>query len=752
MVIAAVAGTAGRALSATAGHTVRLGVPGVFTGNHRAGYADPIANGCIDCHGADLAGDPAPSCYKCHGGLWDPGLPRYPDSHVIDIVGNGHGAPQPNCTLCHSHGGPAKTNRFWHAPGHLTPFWSQCGPCHGANLDGVNGFAISCYSCHDRLWAGQGPPPDHTDIKAGFAHRPGAEDPSGCMTCHGDNLSSGFIPSCFQCHGPGGGLPTDHTVTISGFSHKPGYTLPWESGCTDCHGPNLNDGWAPSCFSCHPATWDDHDFSDRPWLGGTNPCYVCHLPPAFDPGSATSAPDWNHAPAPVGGYTVTTSTLSSVGQPAGVSLKCMGCHAGDPDGAGGNPPAGPAVDDFGGGPAVPSEWVTGNNAFGFDLSQHHPVSFFYDAGLAGIHGGLYDPASAPSGLTRTGTIAQDMLDETGQLECTACHNQHKNTYREYLVNPKGSLCFTCHKLQAGEGMHHIPGRDAPWQTFRCSLCHGSALDGTPDEGGDGVAPACTSCHNDFAAPNPPPPGHHGGERTLPYVNCAACHADPVTGVVTGNRFGTAFAPSCYRCHDDLWNVGNQAPLNVAMADLSGIAGQAITFDASHIIDPEEDPLAMEWGFGDGSSSGLPSHQSTTTHAYAEFGTYTATLAVTDGVNSPQFVQFQVVVSPATADPVADAWTVEVSDATPVVVEAFGMTFQNHSGSLVGVKDDGSLSFGVEFVGVIFWMDVWMDLSGNVFWGTGDMFFGNIDRQAGTMSGVVFDEEGGVHSFTGNRSP
>ena len=69
-----------------------------------------------------------------------------------------------------------------------------------------------------------------------------------------------------------------------------------------------------------------------------------------------------------------------------------------------------------------------------------------------------------------------------------------------------------------------------------------------------------------------------------------------------------------------------------------------------------------------------------------------------------------------------------------------------------MKDDASLSLGVEFVGVIFWMDMWMDLSGNAFWGTGDMYFGNINRNAGTMVGVVFDDAGGVATFTGSASP
>ena len=61
-------------------------------------------------------------------------------------------------------------------------------------------------------------------------------------------------------------------------------------------------------------------------------------------------------------------------------------------------------------------------------------------------------------------------------------------------------------------------------------------------------------------------------------------------------------------------------------------------------------------------------------------------------------------------------------------------------------------FGIELVGVIFWMDLWMDLSQNAFWGTGDQYFGNIDRNAGTMAGVVLDDEGGVTSFLGTASP
>ena len=50
--------------NAPAGHnTYRGGVP------HMPGLNDPEAN-CTSCHGADLRGGTATSCYACHGKKW----------------------------------------------------------------------------------------------------------------------------------------------------------------------------------------------------------------------------------------------------------------------------------------------------------------------------------------------------------------------------------------------------------------------------------------------------------------------------------------------------------------------------------------------------------------------------------------------------------------------------------------------------------------------------------------------------------
>ena len=626
---------------------------------HKLGHTDPFVvdpvdgTSCATCHGAALEGDSGPSCYTCHGDYWtldvtdyppagtgwlmlsDPDHLAYqanayqihPDSHTVEVSDMMVQSYAPAkaywaCWLCHAGSwgtGPAFKTTVYHGPGYGTPVESGCTQCHGANLDGVGGFAIACTFCHQKQWSGIGGglPMDHfnwdfegfwdvgselkggpTEAEGGVWHRYGWADPfsvypqhayggDGCTRCHGSDLAgpvgpdingsvvagNGFAPSCYSCHGPNGiGPPTDHDQPkgsvpnyhkqgymdpfgsggctnchgvdltgdgiapscfschtslgaghdqdLGGVNHKQGYEDPFGAGgCTECHGETLTEGPAKSCFTCHGPRWEPHNFVGEPWLPpGENQCYVCHLPPAFGAG-VDSTPVWNHELSTVPGYT-------------GTSVKCMGCHEGAP---------GPAVDDYAGN-TTGTYFVGGEEAFGADLALHHPVSFVFDSPLAAAHGGLYDPATAPSGLTTSGTIEEDML-ESGELQCTACHDQHDNSKGNYLAETaRGGLCFKCHlPVNSDPTQHHIPGRDDPWgeargTTFNCTMCHGANLEGTEE------APACTECHTPFAFPDPPLPGHHGGDRTLPYFDCAMCHADPVTGVVTGNNFGTDWAP------------------------------------------------------------------------------------------------------------------------------------------------------------------------------------------------------------------
>lgn len=86
------------------------------------------------------------------------------------------------------------------------------------------------------------------------------------------------------------------------------------------------------------------------------------------------------------------------------------------------------------------------------------------------------------------------------------------------------------------------------------------------------------------------------------------------------------------------------PVAVAGPDLSGIAGDPISFDGSGSIDPEGRTLSFAWGFGDGSTS----DQMKPTHVYAAAGSFTATLTVSNGTNrATDSVKVEVKEKPAT---------------------------------------------------------------------------------------------------------
>ena len=79
-----------------------------------------------------------------------------------------------------------------------------------------------------------------------------------------------------------------------------------------------------------------------------------------------------------------------------------------------------------------------------------------------------------------------------------------------------------------------------------------------------------------------------------------------------------------------YNQSNQAPVAVAAASTtSGPAPLDVNFSSAGSSDPEGQPLAYSWTFGDGSSSSAASP----THRYVQAGNYTARLTVSDGVNS-----------------------------------------------------------------------------------------------------------------------
>ncbi|WP_457618286.1 cytochrome c3 family protein [Lutibacter sp.] len=177
-----------------------------------------------------------------------------------------------------------------------------------------------------------------------------------------------------------------------------------------------------------------HDFSGKTWNPGGEVCEVCHTP--HNAVTGLTAPLWNHE------VTTTTFTLytnatspsfdATASQPDGSSKLCLSCHDGTV-----------AMDNFGG-QTGGTQFISGNELLGTDLSNEHPVSFTYDAALATTDGGLFDPTTTNSGIG--GTITGDLL-LANKLQCSSCHDVHNGSGVANLLvksNAGSALCLTCH--------------------------------------------------------------------------------------------------------------------------------------------------------------------------------------------------------------------------------------------------------------------------------------------------------------------
>lgn len=341
-------------------------------------------------------------------------------------------------------------------------------------------------------------------------------------------------------------------------------------------------------------------------------CVFCHIPH----GEGSARPYlWNRSD-PANPYIpYASSTLKAdVGQPTGSSRMCLSCHDGTI--ALGAITSSPEEIPFRGGLRfIPKDHPS---YLGTDLSDDHPISFVYDTMLSVDNRQLRDPSALPPQVKL----------ENNQLQCTACHDPHDDTYGQFLVmdNTASNLCIACHDLERWLNSAHArssapldrsgglwPNTDyATVGENGCENCH------TPHTAGSRERllifkfeeDNCLDCHDgrvattDIASAMAKPYYHgvedftgvhdaaedYAWEQVPRHVECSDCHnphqagetPSPGAGVVSGATQGVRgisaagqMVPAaqyvyeiCFKCHSDIANnVINSPPVSRQLTNL-----------------------------------------------------------------------------------------------------------------------------------------------------------------------------------------
>jgi len=241
--------------------------------------------------------------------------------------------------------------------------------------------------------------------------------------------------------------------------------------------------------------------------GETEICVFCHTPHTSQ---AEAGPLWNRNISTQSYQPYDSPSLqSAVGQPTGASKLCLSCHDGtialgsvlnvrgsntialQNTGASGEMPAGPSL-------------------IGTNLTNDHPVSFAYDAGLAATDGELI----APSG----GMVGPLPLFPRGggsELQCTTCHDPHSPAPDKFLrVEPRdetSGICLSCHS-KTGWAVSTHASSNVSWQGMgisehSCLTCHAPhTVDGAErllrngaTSGESAIEETCFLCHRSSAS-------------------------------------------------------------------------------------------------------------------------------------------------------------------------------------------------------------------------------------------------------------
>lgn len=317
-------------------------------------------------------------------------------------------------------------------------------------------------------------------------------------------------------------------------------------------------------------------------------CIFCHIPHH----ATDVAPLWSRSNSnAIYNLYGSSSLVAQTGQPTGASRLCLSCHDGT-IAVGMLAGAATSIPMSGGVTTMPF----GLSNLETDLSDDHPISIAYNSSLVATKGELNDPHLLP---------VEIKLEDGEVLQCTSCHNPHKNPHGMFLVmsNTGSALCISCHDKTGWTQSSHAT--DVAVADQACESCHQNhgapgakhLLQNLAEE-----ANCLSSCHNgsgpgkniqvestkfynhpfDFAAGV-----HDVSEDPLvmgKHVECVDCHdphhvnstatplasAPAVNGRMTGvkgvDKFGGVVSDAeneyeiCFGCHaNTAFAVADQVP-------------------------------------------------------------------------------------------------------------------------------------------------------------------------------------------------
>ena len=231
-----------------------------------------------------------------------------------------------------------------------------------------------------------------------------------------------------------------------------------------------------------------HDLSAVP---GGNKCSFCHTPHGAIPGTAL----WNRELS-TAVYKIyqSSSVDADIGQPTGSSKLCLSCHDG-------TIAMNSTFDNPGGSSFIQAHETN----LGTDLSDDHPISFYYSPSISAKDPQIKPASSLPDQL---------QLDKNEEIQCTTCHDPHEDKFGGKMLtmsNLRSQLCLSCHDLDGWtESVHSKSG--AVVATSNDIYLRNTGFDTVEGNG-------CQSCHRLHSAGR--------NEYLLHFAdtenNCLSCH-------------------------------------------------------------------------------------------------------------------------------------------------------------------------------------------------------------------------------------